>query len=69
MGSASPPAVDSRKMAVGTEVGTLIMDVLQRGLLPREILTREAFENAMVCAMKQHTSCALESAELHGKEY
>lgn len=47
MGSASPPAVDSRKMAVGTEVGKLIMDVLQRGLLPKEILTREAFENAI----------------------
>jgi dihydroxy-acid dehydratase len=47
MGSASPPAVDSRKMAVGTEVGKLIMDVLSRGLLPKEILTREAFENAI----------------------
>lgn len=47
MGSASPPAIDSRKMAVGKEVGELIMDVLQRGLLPSEILTRQAFENAI----------------------
>jgi dihydroxy-acid dehydratase len=47
MGSASPPAVDARKMAVGKDVGELIMDVLQRGLLPKEILTREAFENAI----------------------
>jgi dihydroxy-acid dehydratase len=47
MGSASPPAVDSRKMAVGKEVGELIMDILRRGLLPKEILTREAFENAI----------------------
>ncbi len=47
MGSASPPAVDSRKFAIGKEVGELIMDVLQRGLLPAEILTREAFENAI----------------------
>jgi dihydroxy-acid dehydratase len=47
MGSASPPAVDSRKLAVGKEVGELIMDVLARGLLPKEILTREAFENAI----------------------
>lgn len=47
MGSASPPAVDSRKNAVGKEVGELIMDVLRRGLLPRDILTREAFENAI----------------------
>jgi dihydroxy-acid dehydratase len=47
MGSASPPAVDSRKMAVGKEVGELILDVLQRGVLPSEILTRQAFENAI----------------------
>jgi dihydroxy-acid dehydratase len=47
MGSASPPAVDARKNAVGKEAGELIMDVLKRGLLPKEILTREAFENAI----------------------
>ena len=47
MGSASPPAVDGRKMAAGKDVGELIMDVLRRGLLPKEILTREAFENAI----------------------
>jgi dihydroxy-acid dehydratase len=47
MGSASPPAVDQRKNAVGKEAGELIMDVLRRGLLPKEILTREAFENAI----------------------
>ena len=47
MGSASPPAVDARKMAVGKEAGQVIMDVLKRGLLPKEILTREAFENAI----------------------
>ncbi len=47
MGSASPPAVDARKNAVGKEVGQLIMDVLSRGLLPKEILTRTAFENAI----------------------
>ena len=47
MGSASPPAVDARKMAVGKEVGQQIMEVLRRGLLPKEILTREAFENAI----------------------
>jgi len=47
MGSASPPAVDARKNAVGKEVGQLIMDILSRGLLPKEILTRAAFENAI----------------------
>jgi dihydroxy-acid dehydratase len=47
MGSASPPAVDSRKTAVAKEAGQLIVDVLRRGVLPKDILTREAFENAI----------------------
>ncbi|HEX2186875.1 MAG TPA: dihydroxy-acid dehydratase [Chloroflexota bacterium] len=47
LGSASVPAVDLRKDAVGLQAGELVMDVLRRGLLPREIATREAFENAI----------------------
>jgi dihydroxy-acid dehydratase len=47
MGSASPPATDARKNAIGKEAGELIMDVLSRGVLPKDILTREAFENAI----------------------
>jgi dihydroxy-acid dehydratase len=50
LGSASPPAVDARKSAVAREAGELVLDVLRRGLLPREILTREAFENAIAGA-------------------
>jgi len=48
MGSASPPATDARKNAVGKEVGELIMEILRQGILPLEILTREAFENAII---------------------
>jgi dihydroxy-acid dehydratase len=47
MGSASPPAVDPRKEEVGQKAGELIMDVLRRGVRPSDILTREAFENAI----------------------
>ncbi|MCC2628199.1 MAG: dihydroxyacid dehydratase, partial [Thermomicrobiales bacterium] len=47
MGSASPPATDARKNAIGKDAGELIMDVLSRGVLPKDILTREAFENAI----------------------
>jgi dihydroxy-acid dehydratase len=47
MGSASPPATDARKNAIGKEAGGLIMDVLSRGVFPKDILTREAFENAI----------------------
>jgi dihydroxy-acid dehydratase len=34
-------------MAIGKEAGEMIMDVLSRGVLPKDILTREAFENAI----------------------
>ncbi len=48
MQTASVPAVDERKNAVAIQCGKLIMDVLERDLKPRDILTREAFENAVV---------------------
>jgi dihydroxy-acid dehydratase len=47
MGTASVPAVDPRKADVGRRCGELVMDVLRRGLRPSDILTREAFENAI----------------------
>jgi dihydroxy-acid dehydratase len=47
MGSASPPANDPRKDEVCIEAGKLAMDLLSRGLTPADILTREAFENAI----------------------
>ncbi|MDX6379601.1 MAG: dihydroxy-acid dehydratase [Rubrobacteraceae bacterium] len=47
MGSASPPANDPRKDEVCVAAGELVMDLLHRGLTPRDILTREAFENAI----------------------
>jgi len=47
MGSASPPAVDDRKDEVGRKAGALIMDLLRRNVRPSDILTREAFENAI----------------------
>jgi dihydroxy-acid dehydratase len=47
MGSASPPANDPRKDEACVAAGELVMDLLHRGLTPRDILTREAFENAI----------------------
>jgi dihydroxy-acid dehydratase len=47
MGSASPPANDPHKDEVCVAAGELVMDLLHRGLTPRDILTREAFENAI----------------------
>jgi dihydroxy-acid dehydratase len=50
VGSASPGATDPRKDQKGYEAGLLIMDLLRRGVRPRELLTREAFENAIAAA-------------------
>ncbi|GIW89077.1 MAG: dihydroxy-acid dehydratase [Isosphaeraceae bacterium] len=47
MGSASPPATDDRKRQAAFEAGKLVVDQLRRGLLPKQILTRLAFENAI----------------------
>jgi dihydroxy-acid dehydratase len=47
MGTASVPATDARKDEVARRCGQLIMDLLRRGMTPRDILTRQAFENAI----------------------
>jgi dihydroxy-acid dehydratase len=39
--------VNPRKMEIGRKAGQLIMDLLNSGVRPRDILTREAFENAI----------------------
>ncbi len=48
MGFNSVPAMDPRKDEISVECGKLVMQVLQQGLKPRDILTRDAFENAIV---------------------
>ena len=46
-GSAMVPAEDGRKLEVAKECGELVMDVLRRGLLPSEVITKAALENAI----------------------
>jgi dihydroxy-acid dehydratase len=47
MGTAGVPAVDPQKDDVGYRCGQLVMELLQRGLRPSDILTRQAFDNAI----------------------
>jgi len=47
MGFNSVPAMDPHKDEVSFECGKIVMNVLKQGLKPRDILTREAFENAI----------------------
>ena len=50
MGTATVGATDPRKESVGYEAGELVMNVLARGVLPRDLITREALENGIACA-------------------
>jgi dihydroxy-acid dehydratase len=47
MGSAMVPAEHASKADVAVEAGRLVMDVLERGLRPRDIITKDSLENAI----------------------
>jgi dihydroxy-acid dehydratase len=47
-GSSSPPAESEDRDAFLTEVGRGVVNALQNGILPSQILTRKAFENAIM---------------------
>ncbi len=47
MGFNGVPAMDPLKDEISYRTGEMVMDVLRRGVRPRDILTRQAFENAI----------------------
>ena len=50
-GSAAPPAVDKRRDEYAFRSGEAIVELLRQGITTRDILTREAFENAIAVTM------------------
>jgi len=50
-GSASPPAVDYRREVFARESGIAVTKLLETGLRPRDILTNDAFTNAIAVVM------------------
>ncbi len=50
-GSASVPAVDPARDEVCRRTGEALLDLLRNNIRPRDILTREAFENGMATAV------------------
>ncbi|HET9690932.1 MAG TPA: dihydroxy-acid dehydratase [Acidimicrobiales bacterium] len=50
-GSASAPAVDRRRDDLAYESGRAVMRLVEAGIRPRQILTKEAFENAIAVSM------------------
>ena len=49
--SGSTPAVESEKLEECYRAGAVIRNLLERDIKPRDIMTRDAFENAMVVLM------------------
>ncbi|MCB0932999.1 MAG: dihydroxy-acid dehydratase [Mycobacterium sp.] len=50
-GSASPPATDRRRDGFARRSGQAVVELLRRGITARDILTKEAFENAIAVVM------------------
>src|SRR5690349_7064868 len=50
-GSASPVAVDKRRDEFARKSGQAVVEMLRRGITARDILTKEAFENAIAVVM------------------
>lgn len=50
-GSAAPPATDRRRDGCARRSGQAVVELLRRGITARDILTKEAFENAIAVVM------------------
>ena len=50
-GSGTIPAVDSRRIVLAMETGSQIMAVFKKGLLPRDVITKESIANAFAVDM------------------
>ncbi|MGA9748860.1 MAG: dihydroxy-acid dehydratase [Nocardioides sp.] len=50
-GSAAPPAVDRRRDGFAHRSGEAVVNLLRQGITARQIMTREAFENAITVVM------------------
>jgi len=50
-GSAAPPATDRRRDGFARRSGEAVVELLRRGITARDVMTREAFENAIAVVM------------------
>jgi dihydroxy-acid dehydratase len=50
-GSAAPPSADRRRDAFALRSGEAVVELLRRGITTRQIMTKEAFENAIAVVM------------------
>ncbi len=50
-GSAAPPAIDNRRDDFAHKSGEAVVELLRKGITARQIMTKEAFENAITVVM------------------
>ncbi|AWB92866.1 dihydroxy-acid dehydratase [Aeromicrobium chenweiae] len=50
-GSSAPPAIDSRRDEYAIKSGEAVVELLRQGITARQIMTKEAFENAITVVM------------------
>jgi dihydroxy-acid dehydratase len=50
-GSATPPATDRRRNGFARRSGEAVIELLNQGITARDIMTRDAFENAIAVVM------------------
>ncbi len=50
-GSAAPPAVDRRRDSYAIKSGAAVVELIRQGITTRDILTKQAFENAITILM------------------
>jgi dihydroxy-acid dehydratase len=50
-GSAAPPAVDKRRDDIAVRSGHAVVKLIEKGITARQIMTKEAFENAITVVM------------------
>jgi dihydroxy-acid dehydratase len=51
LGSASVPSIDPRRDQLAYDSGTAVLNLLDRGITARQIMTKDAFENAIAIVM------------------
>src|SRR5690606_2997717 len=68
-GTGATPAVDSRRLRLAEETGRAIVDLARRGPRPSQILTRQAFENAitLLCAVGGSTNAVVHLPAIAGR--
>src|SRR5699024_12775745 len=50
-GSAAPPSADGRRDHIAQKSGEAVVEMLRQGITARQIMTKEAFENAIAVVM------------------